>query len=146
MDLLKLAALDAEDLEVISAHVQDAVMKTGELTYHTRERRFAMVMRRFAWEKEKKRLFRRQIHERRLSALQFDRVLSVRSTGIDTSKPETVLSLLALRFEPGEAPSGVIEIAFSGGATIRLDVECIETRLSDIGAAWETPVRPRHNP
>lgn len=144
MDLLKLAALDEEDLSIISAHVQDAVMKTGELSYQKREKRFAMVMRRFAWEKEKPGLFRRKQHERRLSAINFDRVLAVRSTGIDMTKPEEVLSLLALRFMPGEAPSGTIELAFSGGGTIHLDVECIEARLSDLGGAWETPVRPRH--
>jgi len=145
MDLLKLAALDEEDLSIISAHVQDAVMKIGELKFQKREKRFAIVMRRFAWEKEKKGFFRRH-HERRLSALNFDRVLAARSAGIDLNKPDEVLSLLAIRFVPGKAPSGTLELAFSGGATIHLDVECIEARLSDLGAAWETPVRPRHNP
>ncbi|MCT8990332.1 DUF2948 family protein [Chelativorans sp. SCAU2101] len=145
MDLLKLAALDEEDLSVISAHVQDAVAKVGEMTFSKREKRFAMVMRRFAWEKEKGGLFRRTSHERRLAALNFDRVLAVRSTSIDKNRPETVLALLAVRFMPSDAPSGTIELAFSGGATIHLDVECIETRLSDLGAAWETPVKPRHS-
>ena len=145
MDLLRLAALDEEDLSVISAHVQDAVAKVGEMTFSKREKRFAMVMRRFAWEKEKGGLFRRTSHERRLAALNFDRVLAVRSTSIDKNRPETVLALLAVRFMPSDAPSGTIELAFSGGATIHLDVECIEARLSDLGAAWETPVRPRHS-
>lgn len=145
MDLLKLAALDEEDLSVISAHVQDAVAKVGEMTFAKQEKRFAMAMRRFVWEKEKGGLFRRTTHERRLAALNFDRVLAARSTGIDKNRPETVLSLLAVRFMPGDAPSGTIELAFSGGATIHLDVECIEARLSDLGAAWETPVRPRHS-
>jgi len=144
MDLLKLAALDEEDLSIISAHVQDAVMKIGELKFQKREKRFAIVMRRFAWEKEKNGFFRRH-HERRLAALNFDRVLAARSAGIDLNKADGVLSLLAVRFVPGEAPSGTVELAFSGGATIHLDVECIEARLSDLGAAWETPVRPRHN-
>lgn len=145
MDLLRLAALDEEDLSVISAHVQDAVAKVGEMTFSKREKRFTMVMRRFAWEKEKGGLFRRTSHERRLAALNFDRVLAVRSTSIDKNRPETVLALLAVRFMPSDAPSGTIELAFSGGATIHLDVECIETRLSDLGAAWETPVKPRHS-
>ncbi|WP_309083359.1 DUF2948 family protein [Chelativorans sp.] len=147
MDLLKLAALDEEDLSIISAHLQDAVLKTGELSFLSREKRFAAMVRRFAWEKERTgfRLFRREPHERRLSALSFDRVLAVRSAGIDMNKPDEVLALLALRFLPGEAPSGTIELAFSGGATIHLDVECIEARLGDLGAAWETPVRPRHS-
>jgi hypothetical protein len=148
MDLLKLAALDEEDLSIISAHVQDAVMKTGELTFRKRGKRFAVAMRRFVWEKEANgglSLFRRTQHERRLSVLTFDRVLAVRSTGIDMSKPDEVLSLLAVRFVPGEAPGGTVELDFAGGPTIHLDVECIEVRLSDLGGAWETPVRPRHS-
>ncbi|WEX08797.1 DUF2948 family protein [Chelativorans sp. AA-79] len=146
MDLLKLAALDEEDLSIISAHVQDAVMKTGEITYLRGEKRLSIAMRRFAWEKERKGFFlRRQPHERRLAALTFDRVLAVRAAGIDVKKADEVLSLLAVRFVPRESPSGTIELAFSGGATIHLDVECIEARLSDLGAAWETPVRPRHS-
>jgi len=146
MELLKLAALDEEDLNIISAHVQDAVMKVGEITYQKREKRFTLAMRRFVWEnKGQGFFFRRQPHQRRLSALSFDRVLTVRSAGIDMAKPEEVLSLLAVRFLPGETPSGTVELDFSGGATIQLEVECIEARLSDLGAAWETPVRPRHS-
>ena len=145
MDLLKLAALDEEDLAIISAHIQDAVTKTGELAFRKREKRFAMMLRRFAWEKPKQGLFRRGSNERRLAALNFDRVLAVRSTGIDMAKPDEVLALLAVRFVAGDAPSGVIELDFSGGATLKLDVECIEVRLSDLGAAWDTPVRPRHS-
>jgi len=144
--MLKLAALDEEDLKIISAHVQDAVMKTGELTYLKREKQFTLAMRRFAWEKEEKSFFfSRRPHERRLSALTFNRVFTVRSSGIDIKKPDEVLSLLAIRFLPGERPSGTIELDFSGNATIQLDVECIEVRLTDLGAAWETPVRPRHS-
>ncbi|WP_173935017.1 DUF2948 family protein [Chelativorans sp. Marseille-P2723] len=147
MDLLKLAALDEEDLAIVSAHVQDAVSKIGEMKFYRREKRFAMTVRRFVWEREQKRgrFLRRRTHERRLSAIQFDRVLAVRSTGIDVNKPEEVLSLLAIRFIPGDAPSGVVELAFAAGATLHLDVECIEARLCDLGAAWETPVRPHHS-
>ncbi|WP_159589796.1 DUF2948 family protein [Chelativorans xinjiangense] len=144
MDLLKLVALDDEDLNIISAHVQDAVMKVGDLVYQKRERRFALGMNRFVWEKERRGLFRREPHERRRSVLHFDRVLAVRAAGIDKTKPDEVLSLLTINFVPGVAPSGTVELVFSGDAAINLDVECIEARLSDLGAAWETPVRPRH--
>ncbi|MFC6489515.1 DUF2948 family protein [Nitratireductor sp. GCM10026969] len=144
MDLLKLVALDEEDLQILSAHVQDAVMKVGDLTLLKREKRFVLPLRRFAWEKEKRGLFRKGPHERRLSMLHFDRVLSVHSTGIDRQKPEDVLSLLAIHFVPGEAPAGTVKLIFSGGAVLSLDVECIEARLADTEAAWQTPARPRH--
>lgn len=144
MDPLKLVALDEEDLKIVSAHVQDAVMKVGDLVFQKREKRFALGMNRFAWEKEKGGLFARRHHERRRSVLHFDRVLAVRTAGIDKTKPEEVLSLQAVNFLPGAAPSGTVELIFSGGAAIHLEVECIEARLSDLGAAWETPLRPRH--
>jgi len=142
MDLLKLAALDEEDLKIISAHVQDAVLKVGDLVFRPREKRFVAGMNRFVW--EKKQQFFNRSSERRRSVLHFDRVLSVQAAGIDREKPDDVLSLLALRFTPGEMPAGALELLFSGGATIRLEVECIEARLTDLGAAWETASRPTH--
>lgn len=145
MDFLKLAALDDADLNIISAHIQDAVVKVGDLMFEPRAKRFALAMNRFVWEKEtKRRFFRPTPHERRRSILHFDRVLSARTAGIDRSKPDQVLSLLAVHFAPGKAPAGVVELIFSGDATIHLDVECIEARLTDLGAAWETPTRPSH--
>ncbi|MEC9245709.1 MAG: DUF2948 family protein, partial [Pseudomonadota bacterium] len=102
---------------------------------------------RFVWENETRRSFLKKTpHERRRSILHFDRVQHVRAAGIDRSRPDEVLSLLALNFIPSEeAPAGVVELIFSGGAALRLDVECIEARLTDLGAAWETPSRPRHD-
>jgi len=142
MSELKLVALDEEDLKIISAHVQDAVLKVGDMTYDARGQHFVMAMNRFAWE-VKPRWFRRR-HERRRSLVHFARVLAVKSAGIELDRKDEVLSLLAIRFVETEAPAGIVEIDFSGGATIRLDVECIEGRLSDLGAAWETDVRPVH--
>lgn len=144
MDVLKLIALDEDDLGIISAHVQDAVMKTGELSFEKRQNRFVVPMKRFAWEKEKKGFFRRMPPERRLSVLHFDRVRVVKSAGIDMRKSDEVLSLLAVRFLPGDAPSGTVELVFSGEATIHFEVECIEARLSDLGAAWQASASPRH--
>ncbi|MCR4265547.1 DUF2948 family protein [Nitratireductor sp. ZSWI3] len=146
MDFLKLVALDEVDLGIISAHVQDAVVKVGDLAFERPEKRFAAAMNRFVWEKETRRRFLRPLpHERRRSIVHFDRVLSTKASGIDRSRPGDVLSLLAIHFVPGEAPSGTIELIFSGDAAIRLEVECIEARLTDLGAAWETPARPSHD-
>ena len=140
--MLKLVALDEQDLEIVSAHVQDAVMKVGDLSLLQAEKRFVMVMNRFVW--EKKPGFFSRSYERRRAALHFERVLAARVTGFSLDKQEDVLSLLALRFEPGEAPGGIIEMTFAGDAAVRLEVEVIEARLSDLGAAWETTSRPLH--
>ena len=142
MSQLKLVAFDQQDLGIVSAHVQDAVMKVADLTYLKGEGRFVVAMNRFVWE-NKPGFFSRK-HERRRCALHFEGVRGVRISGFSLQKGDDVLSLLALRFEADEAPSGVIELTFAGDAAIRLDVEYVEARLSDLGAAWETASRPLH--
>ena len=143
-DRLRLMALDAEDLAVVSAHVQDAVAKVGDLLWLPAERRFVVTMNRFAWETPPVRRYLARHYQRRRAVLHFDRVLRAASCGIDTGRRDAVLSLLAVSFETGEAPSGTIVLAFAGGATIRLAVECIEAQLADLGPAWATAHAPRH--
>lgn len=142
MDLLKLAALDAEDLTVISAHVQDAVVKVGELAFLPRSARFVVPMRRLAWETVSGTF--RKTGERRQSVLHFDRVVSAKLAGIRRDSPADVLSLLAVRFLAGAVPAGIVELDFSGGGTIRLDVECVEARLTDLGPTWQASSLPVH--
>ncbi|MEM6464285.1 MAG: DUF2948 family protein [Pseudomonadota bacterium] len=143
MELLKLVALDKEDLSIISAYVQDAVFKTGDLEYIGNDKRFVLVGNRFAWEESKGG--RKRNFERRRAALHFNRVNTVRSRGFDRARDDTVLSLLAVNFVPGdEQPAGRIELIFSGNAAIELEVECVEAQLSDLGAAWRTAFRPNH--
>jgi hypothetical protein len=134
---LKLTALDTQDLEVISASMQDAVLKAGDIRYLKREQKLVLIARRFAWEASK-------ANERRLAGLHFGRVLAVRSHGINRDARDAVLSLLSITFTPKDEPAGTIAIAFSGGATLHLDVECIEARLADLGPVWETRHRPSH--
>ena len=142
MDALKLAALDEKDLEVISACAQDSVLKTGEIQYQAKGKRLVLPLNRFVWEREPRA--RGQSAERRRAVLHFDRVTSVKSNGIDRSKPEAVLSLLAIRFLPDETPSGKIELIFADKASLLIDVECIEAQLADIGGAWAAQAKPRH--
>lgn len=141
MDVLKLAALDSDDLTVISACCQDAVLKVGEINVFPKEKRLVLPLNRYAWEKNGKRL---TIPERRRAVLHFDRVLSVQSSGIDRKKPDEVLSLLAIRFEENNAPSGTVELVFAGEAMLRIEVECIEVQLSDLGATWAAKATPKH--
>ena len=141
-DRLRLIALDEDDLAILSAHLQDAVLKVGEMTWLPRENRFVAVMNRFAWEQEGKA--RRGEHQRRRAALHFARVESIRSTGFDRDREQQVLELLAVRFRPAELPSGDVLLDFAGGATISLGVECLEAQLTDLGPAWSTHRLPRH--
>lgn len=136
--MLKLAALDADDLAVLSAQMQDAVLHVGDMSFSKRKRCFALVANRFAWEEPK------SVPQRRRTGVSFHRVTAARVHGIKQSAPDEVLSLLAITFEAGEAPSGGIILSFAGGGSIRLDVECIEARLSDMGPAWSAQHRPFH--
>lgn len=143
MDLLKLIALDADDLAIVSAHVQDAVAKVGDITFQPAHKRFVLPIHRFVWEVEAGP-FRKPHNERRNSVLHFERVLAVRTAGIDQARKNEVLSLLAIQFQPGEAPAGAIDLIFAGDAALRLEVEVIEARLTDLGGAWEASSRPVH--
>ncbi|RCS25713.1 DUF2948 family protein [Phyllobacterium salinisoli] len=145
MEMLKLVALDDEDLQIISAHLQDAVLKVGDLDYLPREKRFVAVANRFVWERAATGVFGKRTLERRRSVLHFDCVTMVKASGIDRSRKDDVLSLLAVRFLPGDMPAGVVEFIFSGNAAVRLDVECIETKLTDLGPAWEARAKPEHD-
>lgn len=142
MKQLKLIALDSEDLEILSAHFQDAVGAVGDIAYLPKEKRLVLVLNRFVWEETSGRWQRS--FERRRTALHFERVDACRCRGIDPAKKDEVVNLLAIRFDPGEAPAGCVDLIFSGDATIRLEVECIEARAKDLGPAWSTRALPTH--
>jgi hypothetical protein len=142
-DLLRLAAVDEEDLAVISAYVQDAVLKVGDMIYLPNEHRFAVAMNRFSWEKAEDGV--RRDFERHRAALTFDRVEAVRTSGIDRDRPDAILELLAVSFTPGEAPAGHVTLIFAGGGAVDIRVEVIEARLADLGTAWATRARPHHD-
>lgn len=135
---LKLLALDKEDLDVISAATQDAIVRVVDMGFAKSDHRFALLMNRYAWEEAGRK------GQRRRSALHFDRVNNVKVAGIDTNARDGVLELLAIGFEPADEPAGIIELKFAGGGTVRLDVECLEARLQDLGAAWAAKLKPEH--
>ena len=139
MDLLKLAALDEEDLAVISAHLQDAAVKMEDIAFLPKEKRFAMCVRRFDWEGEPG-----EPPRRRLTGLHFERVEGVRVRNLDPARRDLVLNLLAVMFEPTEGPSGCVTLVFSDDRAVRLEVECIEAQMRDMGPVWEAECRPEH--
>lgn len=147
MQPLKLVALDADDLEVMSAHLQDAVMLVRDMAYVPAQKRFAVITNRFDWENAIKNEAGadKQPYQRRRSALRFDRVLGTQLKGLRQSAASAVVELLAIRFEPAEEPEGHITLLFAGGGAIRLHVECIEAELRDLGPAWRAQSKPRHD-
>jgi hypothetical protein len=138
---LKLIAFDPEDLEVIAAHLQDAVLRVEDMAYLKREKRFAIVANRFDWSEASasKRDF-----TRRRAGLRIERVLSAKVSGLDLSDKQRVLSLLTVTFTPTTEPEGTLTLTFAGGAAIKLEVECVEAALDDLGAAWTTRHKPEH--
>lgn len=151
MDRLKLIALDAEDLAVLSAHLQDAVMTVGDMAYLPREKRFALVANRFDWEAAVQAEVTgapngRTPCVRRRAGMHLERVLSARVRGIDLAQKQSVLNLLAVQFDEAQAPSGTVSFLFSGGAEVQLDVECLEVGLEDLGPAWDAKGVPCHTP
>jgi len=143
-DLLKLVALDEEDLNIVSAHLQDAVLRVGDIKFTPSDNRFTLALNRFVWNHGKPR--RGQIaNERRRTALHFERVTKVQSQNIRQDTPDAVLNLLTLQFLPTEAPAGTIDLIFSDHGVIRLHVDYIEAQLSDLGGAWQAASRPRHD-
>ena len=127
---LRLFALDADDLAVISAHVQDARVQTSDIVWRQDEKRLVVGMSRLDWEQT---LSGETRPRRLLAALRFDRVLSCKSRNIDLEAPEAALELLGIEFHPGEAPAGSAVLMFNHGGALRLDVECLECELTDLG-------------
>ena len=127
---LKLIALDADDLAVVSAHVQDARVQTGDIIWRQGEKRLVIGLHRLDWEQT----FAGETAPRRLiAALRFDRVLACKSRNIDPAASQAQLELVGIEFCPGEAPGGCALLLFSHGGALRLDIECVECELTDLG-------------
>lgn len=138
MSRLKLAAADAEDLQVLSARLQDAVLKLKNVSWQPRKRRFAAVVNRLRWEAGGQTRVRAGLH--------FDGVLKVQSHKVKLGADEAVVSLLAVTFTPngGEDPGGVIELVLAGGGAFRLTVECVDAELADMTSSWTARGTPDH--
>jgi Protein of unknown function (DUF2948) len=139
MDLLKLVALDRDDMEVVSTHLQDAVVSVGDVYWRPEEKRLVIGLARFDWESLNSRQY-----QRRRTALRFDRVSSVKCRNVDCKDKKAMLNLLAVEFEETDPPAGVVTLTFSGGGAVRLEVECLECELVDLGPVWVTSCCPAH--
>jgi hypothetical protein len=125
----KLIALDDDDLAVISAHVQDARVKTGNILWRQGEKRLVIGLERFDLDQE----LDGKPAGHLVSALRFDRVLSVKSRNVDMNNPDAAIELIGLEFSETSAPSGKVVLLFSGRGAMQLEVECLECELADLG-------------
>lgn len=143
---LRLRAEDAEDLTVISTLVQDAVLPASEMRWERTRRRFSCLINRFRW--EDKAVAERQGRgvERVQALLAVEDVLKVGQQGLGTRDADTVLSLLALAFEPGEDGTGRLVMTFAGDGAVALDVEAVNVVLQDVTRPYLAPAgkSPRH--
>lgn len=135
--MLKLSALDVEDLAIISAQMQDAVLLAGDMRYDPKRKQFVLLVNRFAWDAADN-------PQRRRSGLHFGRVLSVKTLNMRHLEKDEVLCLLSVTFTESDAPSGEVLLTFSEGATVRLTVECLECQMTDLGPAWAAKAVPQH--
>jgi hypothetical protein len=136
---LKLIALDREGLGVISAHVQNTCVKQADMAWLPRQRRFVVAGMRYDWVGAKM-----GPAERVASVLRFDRVLKVSHLGLQSRDPDATLNLLAVTFEKTDPPAGMIILAFADGGLVRLEVECVEVELRDMGLRQPAAACPGH--
>jgi hypothetical protein len=142
MDLLKLIALDRDDLEVVSAHLQDATVKVAEILWRPAERRVVIGLDRFDWEAAQ--CTKIPACQRRRTALRFERVLNCKCRQVMSGEKGKVLNLLGIEFSETDAPGGFVTLMFQGGPALRLEVECLEAELADLGPVWEAEAAPCH--
>jgi hypothetical protein len=137
MDKLRLSAVDAEDLQVISAAVQDSLVAVRDCAYFKDEQRFVLLLNRFRWEADptvEAAQFR--VH----SALVFNDVKAVRHQQIPLNEPDRMLELLAVAQEDVHA----VTLRFAAGRAIRLEIGRLACHLGDVGEPWATPWKPAH--
>ena len=134
MTPLRLLAEDADDLQIISAALQDAIMRPVDIRWEKEARRLTVVLSRFCWECGGTRV---------MAAMQFGDVQAVKSRRLPRL-PEAALELLALDFLPTEAPGGQVMMMFAGGGDLRIDVECLDAVQTDLSERWPARVAPTH--
>jgi len=139
---LRLMVEDADDLNVLSSVLQDAIAQIGDFAYIPQQRRFAFVANRFIWENAREK--KRGPFARVRAGCHFDDVVSAQQMNLRPDAKEGVVDLLAIRFEPGEDGAGIVTLDFAGGGAIRLEVESLNAQAADISAPWLTQAKPDH--
>ena len=143
----RVAAKDSEDLAVVAAFLQDAILPAAEMSYDPGTKRFVAILSRFRWERLEDGPTSEdgtQLYERVHTALRFEEVVSVRSVKIDRTDRKLMMNLLSIGWEKGETAE-TVDLVFADGATIRLYVARLSCHVEDLGEPWVTPFRPDHD-
>ena len=140
---LKLSATSVEDLSVISAHLQDAIVSVKDIANLKKNRIFLIQLNRFMWEDVEKGVFRK--NKRIRTVLKLDNIISVFSKNIDTKNEKNFLDFLTIESSLLPDKSYEIKLIFSGDSVIKIKVEVIDVILDDQGLAWETKTQPKHD-
>ena len=136
---LRLVAQDAEDMKIVAALVQDAVLPVTELKYDAKRHRFALMLNRFRWEDRAQAEQVGRAYERVRSVLVVEDVRKVQSFGFDRADKDLVLSVLSMSFEPGEDGTGRLTLTLAGDGAVALDVEALDVRLDDVTRPYRAP-------
>jgi len=129
---LAIRAEDADDLRILAALVQDAVLTVADMAHDGKARRFSLLLTRFRWEDAEAARQEQRPFERVRSLLVISDALRVRHDGIDRSDPGTVMSLLDVAWQPGEDGTGIVTLTFAGDGTLAIDAECLCVDLRDV--------------
>ena len=141
MDQLKLSALDADDLSVISAAIQDALVAVRDCAHFKDERRFVLLLNRFRWEADPTV---DSPYSRTHSALVFNEVRAVRHHNIPLENPDRMLELLAVSLDYKGENDRSVTLRFAADRAIRLEIDRLACHLGDVGEPWATPWKPAH--
>ena len=136
---LRLKALDADDLAVISSLVQDAIFPASEMIWTKKDRRFALLLNRFRWEDAPKAKARKRAFERVQSVLVIEDVRKVQSLGVMRGDGSIVMSLLSMSFEAGDDGMGRVILTLAGDGVIAVEVETLEVVLRDVTRPYVAP-------
>jgi len=140
---LKLIAKTNEDLRVISAHLQDSIVKTSDIANLQKNKIFLMQLNRFMWEDVEKGVFRK--NKRIKTILKVENVLKATSKNVNQKKNDRFLDFLAIEMFKMPDKNFEMNLIFSGDVVIKLVVEAIEVTLDDQGSPWESKNKPRHD-
>lgn len=137
---LKLKAESAEDLQIVSAITQDAIIRVGDIKYDKAAQTLTLVLSRFKQERRKAKT-----GERIKSGLRFNNVLGLQSMGIERADPDAFAVLLSVEFKATKPkPTGELSLVFSGGGQLKAKTECLEAHLVDFANPRETTSLPLH--
>ena len=139
---LKLIARTVEDLRVVSAYLQDAIVNINDIANLKKNKILLLQLNRFMWEDVEKGVFRK--NKRIRSILKFENVIKVKSRNINLAGKDKFLDFLTIETNQTIDNNYEMKILFAGDSILKVTAEVIEVTLDDQGEAWDTKNKPKH--